>query len=48
MCGMSDCVRERGEGESKKEREGWMDKEKREINMGGERVRERHVIERTG
>jgi hypothetical protein len=48
MGGMSDCVRERGEGESKKEREGWRDKEKRERNMGGERVRERRVIERTG
>jgi hypothetical protein len=48
MGGMRDCVRERGEGESKKEREGWRDKEKRERNMGGERLRERRVIERTG
>ena len=47
MGGMNDCVRERGEGESKKEREEWRDKEKRERNMGGERVRERRVIRRT-
>jgi hypothetical protein len=37
-----------GEGEFKKEREGWRDKQKREINMGGVRVRERRVIERMG